>query len=171
MQMHLRLYPDPALLKATDPVTTFDQELADRVAEMYTIMYEEHGVGLAAPQVGWSARVLVLNPSGSREDETGKMTVINPRVVKKWGKVRAEEGCLSFPEIFVEVERPAGVKLAWQDETGEEHEQDINDFPARIVQHEMDHLDGVLLVHRMSPVDRIRWRRELEELMAGEVEA
>jgi peptide deformylase len=167
MQMQLRLYPDPALLKAAEPVTEFDTELADRVAEMYTIMYEEHGVGLAAPQVGWSARVLVLNPSGSRDDESGAMTVINPRIVKKWGKDRAEEGCLSFPEIFVEVERPAGVKLAWQDETGAEHEQDINDFPARIVQHEMDHLDGVLLVHRMSPVDRIRWRRELEELMAG----
>lgn len=166
MQMQLRLYPDPALLGTAAAVTQFDQELTDRVAEMYTIMYEEEGVGLAGPQVGWSARVLVLNPVSSREEHDRAMTIINPRILKKWGKSRAEEGCLSFPEIFVEVERPVGVRLAWQDEQGEQHEQDLNDFPARIVQHEMDHLVGVLLVHRMSPVDRIHWRRELDDLMA-----
>jgi peptide deformylase len=166
MQMQLRLYPDPALLGVAEPVTRFDQELADKVAEMYTVMYEEEGVGLAAPQVGWSARVLVLNPKSSREDESGAMAVVNPRILKKWGKTRAEEGCLSFPDIYVEVERPAGVRLAWHDVQGEEHEEDLNEFPARILQHEMDHLEGVLLVHRMSPVDRIRWRRELDDLMA-----
>jgi peptide deformylase len=87
-------------------------------------------------------------------------------VLKRWGKNSAEEGCLSFPDIFVEVERPAGVRLRWQDATGAEHEEDWNEFPARVVQHEMDHLDGVTLWHRMSPVDRIRWRRELDELAA-----
>src|SRR5262245_46672060 len=166
MQMQLRLWPDPVLLRATPPVTAFDAALAERIAEMFTVMYEEKGVGLAAPQVGWDARVLVLNPAGERKDETGALAVINPRILKRWGKARAEEGCLSFPDIFVEVDRAAGVRLQWQDVKGELHEQDINDFPARIVQHEMDHLDGVLLVHRMSTVDRIRWRRELEELAA-----
>src|SRR5262245_18066958 len=166
MQMQLRLYPDPALLKVATPVTAFDQALAERVAEMFTVMYEEKGVGLAAPQVGWGERVLVMNPSGHRWDEAQALAVINPRVLKRWGKSRAEEGCLSFPDIFVEVDRPAGVRLQWQDVKGDPHEADINDFPARIAQHEMDHLDGVLLVHRMSTVDRIRWRRELEELAA-----
>ncbi len=165
MQLTLRLYPDPELTRVAPPVTVFDDELAARVAEMYTIMYEEHGVGLAAPQVGWSARVLVLNPAGERADESAALTVINPRVLKRWGKDRKEEGCLSFPDIFVEVERPAGLRLAWQDVQGARHEADFNDFVARILQHEMDHLDGVLLWHRMSPVDRIRWRRELEELL------
>ncbi len=166
MQMQLRLYPDPALVKVAEPVTVFDQELADRVAEMFELMYAEEGVGLAAPQVGWSSRVLVLNPSGHKRDAAQELGVINPRIVKRWGKARAEEGCLSFPEIFVEVERPAGVRLAWQDVRGEQHEEDLRDFPARILQHELDHLEGVLLWHRMSPVDRIRWRRELEELAA-----
>ncbi len=166
MQMQLRLYPDPALLKVASPVTVFDQALAERVAEMFTIMYEEKGVGLAGPQVGWSERVLVMNPSGHRRDEAQALAVLNPRVLKRWGKARAEEGCLSFPEIFVEVERPTGLRLQWQDVKGETHEADMTEFPARIVQHESDHLDGVLLVHRMSPVDRIRWRRELEELAA-----
>ena len=166
MDMQLRLYPDPELLKKAAPVTSFDQELAERVAEMFTVMYEERGVGLAAPQVGWSARVLVMNPSGSRRDDSQALALVNPRILKRWGRSRAEEGCLSFPEIFVEVERPAGVKVAWQDVQGGQHEQDLTEFPARIVQHELDHLDGVLLVHRMSPVDRIRYRRELDELVA-----
>lgn len=166
MPLTLRLYPDPVLLRAAAPVTAFDAELAARVAEMFTVMYEEQGVGLAAPQVGWDARVLVLNPSGDRADESGARVVINPRVLKRWGRGAAEEGCLSFPDIFVSVERPAGLRLRWQDATGAEHEEDWNEFPARIVQHEMDHLDGVTLWHRMSPVDRIRWRRELEELVA-----
>jgi peptide deformylase len=168
MAMQLRLYPDPVLLRAAAPVTAFGAELAARVAEMFTVMYEEKGVGLAAPQVGWDARVLVLNPSGSRQDEEGARVVVNPRVLKRWGKGLAEEGCLSFPDIFVEVERPAGVRLRWQDATGALHEEDWTEFPARVVQHEMDHLDGVTLWHRMSPVDRIRWRRELDELAALE---
>jgi peptide deformylase len=166
MKMQLRLYPDPELLKKAALVTTFDRELAERVDEMFTVMYEERGVGLAAPQVGWSARVLVLNPSGNRKEDEQALALVNPRILKRWGRSRAEEGCLSFPEIFVEVDRPAGVRVAWQDVQGAEHERDFNEFPARIIQHEMDHLDGVLLVHRMSPVDKIRYRRELDELVA-----
>src|SRR5262245_64482862 len=100
MQMQLRLYPDPVLLKVAAPVTTFDQALAERIAEMFTVMYEEKGVGLAAPQVGWDARLLVLNPAGERKDESGAMAVLNPRILKRWGRARAEEGCLSFPDIF-----------------------------------------------------------------------
>jgi peptide deformylase len=165
MELQLRLYPDPVLLRVAEPVTAFDQALADKVARMFELMYEEQGVGLAAPQVGWSGRVLVLNPSGHKRDAAQELALVNPRIVKRWGKERAEEGCLSFPEIFVEVERAAGVKLQWQDVKGEAHEEDIKEFRARIVQHELDHLDGVLLWHRMSPVDRIRWRRELEELV------
>ncbi len=166
MSLQLHFYPDPVLLRAAAPVTVFDAAVAARVAEMFTVMYEEKGVGLAAPQVGWDARLLVLNPAGERVDESGALAVVNPRVLKKWGRSRAEEGCLSFPDIFVEVDRPAGIRLLWQDVQGERHEQDFNDFPARILQHEMDHLDGVTLWHRMSPVDRIRWRRELDELAA-----
>ncbi len=165
--MRLRTYPDPVLMKTAAPVTVFDDELRERIAEMFTIMYEEKGVGLAAPQVGWSARVLVLNPSGARDDETEAMVVINPQLKKRWGKEVAEEGCLSFPEIYVDVERAKGVRLAWQDGDGSTYEEDLNDFRARVVQHEMDHLEGVLLYHRMSPVDRIRYRRELEELAAA----
>ncbi len=162
--MHLRTFPDPVLLRPSTAVEIFDAPLREKLAEMWSIMYTEKGVGLAAPQVGWSERVLVFNPSGEQSDESGARVVINPKVLKRWGKVKDQEGCLSFPEIYVDVVRAAGVRLQWQDEHGTLHEEDINDFPARIVQHEMDHLEGVLLVHRMSPVDRIRYRRELAEL-------
>jgi peptide deformylase len=167
--MRVHTYPDPVLLRQAPIQAAFDDELRQRIAEMFTVMYEEGGVGLAAPQVGWSTQVLVLNPTGQRDEDEGAMVVINPRILKRWGKTTDQEGCLSFPEIYVDVERSAGVRLAWHDEHGVEHEEDLNDYTARIVQHEMDHLEGVLLVHRMSPVDRIRWRRELEDLVAGEV--
>jgi len=164
MQLELRIWPDPALTRRAAAVESFDQELADRIARMWEVMYEAGGVGLAAPQVGWSARLLILNPEGNRDDTSGELVIINPRVVKKWGKDTAQEGCLSFPDIFVDVNRPAGIRLGWQDASGAEHEQDFDEFVARILQHENDHLEGVLLVHRMSPVDKIQWRRELEEL-------
>lgn len=167
MELQLRLYPDPVLLRKAEPVTTFDDALRERIARMWEIMYASKGVGLAAPQAGWSAQVLVLNPSGDAGDTDEALVVINPRVVKRWRKATDQEGCLSFPEIYVDVTRPAGVRLAWEDEHGEPHEQDFNDFVARIIQHEMDHLEGVLLVHRMSPVDKIRYRRELDELTAA----
>lgn len=166
MELLLRTWPDPALTARAAPVEAFDAELAARVERMFEVMYASEGVGLAAPQVGWSARLLVLNPSGSREDRSGELVVVNPRVVKHWGRSVAQEGCLSFPEIFVDVSRPAGVRLQWQGLDGAAREADLADFPARIVQHELDHLEGVLLVHRMSAVDRIRWRRELSQLQA-----
>ena len=165
--MRVHIYPDPVLLRPSQPVVSFDDELRAKLVEMYETMYAQKGVGLAAPQVGWPVRLLVFNPTAAADDADDALTVINPRIVKKWGRSRDQEGCLSFPDIFVDITRPAGVRLAWQDEQGEHQEEDFNDFPARIVQHEMDHLEGVLLVHRMSPVDRIRFRRELEELQAA----
>ena len=170
-EMTLRKWPDPVLMKRAAEVTTFDEDLAVRVERMWDVMYESNGIGLAAPQVGWSVQVLVLNPTSDREKTDEARVIINPRVVKRWGKETAQEGCLSFPEIFVDVLRPRGVRLAWQDETGAQHEEDLNDLPARIAQHEFDHLEGVLLAHRMSPVDKIRYRRELESLAAEHADA
>lgn len=169
--MELRHYPDPILLKPSPAVEVFDDDLRDRVKRMWEIMYESEGVGLAAPQAGWAARVLVINPSGSRDDTEQAFVLVNPRLTKKWGKCTHQEGCLSFPEIFVDVVRPKGLHLVWQDEHGTEHEADLDDFRARIVLHEIDHLEGVLLVHRMSPADKVKYRHELDELRAIHAEA
>jgi peptide deformylase len=169
--MELRKYPDPVLLRRAAPVTVFDDAVRAKVAEMWPIMYGSEGVGLAAPQVGWSVQLLVLDPSGKAQDKSQALVVANPVLLKKWGRSRHSEGCLSFPDIFVEVERPRGLRLRWQDEHGTLHEDDFDDFRARILQHEIDHLEGVLLVHRMSPVDKIKYRVELDELRAAFADA
>ncbi|MFT7464971.1 MAG: peptide deformylase [Pseudohongiellaceae bacterium] len=170
MELQLRLYPDPVLLKAAAPIEVFDEALAEKVARMWEIMYESKGVGLAAPQVGWSAQLFIQNPTGDKEDDSESQVIINPKITKRWGKSRDSEGCLSFPEIFVDVQRSAGIHLTWQDVAGEPHEEDLTGFAARVVQHEMDHLTGVLLVHRMSPVDKIRYRQDLLHLAAEAAE-
>ena len=88
MELRLHVYPDPVLLRTAAPVADdeFDDTLREKIAAMFDLMYAETGVGLAGPQVGWDKQVLVLNPAGSREDESGARVVINPRIVKKWGK-------------------------------------------------------------------------------------
>jgi len=159
--MDLVTYPDPALLKKTRPVETFDDELKARIAEMSQIMHESQGVGLAAPQVGWSVKLLILNPGDDPADDEA---LINPVIKKRRGRVMGEEGCLSFPGIFVAVERAKEVDIEFQDVNGDVHVETRSDFVARIVQHEIDHLENILLVHRMSPADRVRVKRDLQDL-------
>ncbi len=161
MDLKLVTYPHPALLRKTSPIDVVDDEIRTRAKEMLKIMHESHGVGLAAPQVGWSARLLVLNPG----DDAGKDEVlVNPRIVRRFGKVVGEEGCLSFPGIFVQVERAKAVEIEYRDLEGATRVEKRDDFVARIVQHEMDHLDNILLLHRMSPADRVKWKADLESL-------
>lgn len=158
--MELVTYPHPALLKKTRPVESFDEELQTRIDEMIRIMRESDGVGLAAPQVGWSVRLLVLNEGNGAPDEI----LINPEIKRRRGRVIGEEGCLSFPGIYVQVERAVEVDVEYTDRNGERRTETRKDFAARIIQHEFDHLENVLLIHRMSPADRVRVKRELEAM-------
>jgi peptide deformylase len=118
-------------------------------------------VGLAAPQVDWSARLLVLNPGDDPEDDE---VLVNPVIKKRRGRVLGEEGCLSFPGIFVQVERAKEIEVEFTDRAGQRRVETRADFVARIIQHEIDHLDNILLLHRMSPADRVRVKREIEAL-------
>jgi peptide deformylase len=154
-------YPHPALLKKTESIATVDASIRERAAAMLDLMHSSKGVGLAAPQVAWSVRLLVLNPG---EDRNGDEVLVNPRIVRKRGKVLGEEGCLSFPGIFVQVERAKEIELEFADLDGKIRVETRQDFVARIIQHEMDHLDNVLLLHRMSPADRVKWKPDLEAL-------
>ena len=163
--MELVTYPHPALKKKTRPVGEVDDDVQARIDEMFDIMHESGGVGLAAPQVAWSVRLLVLNPSEDREQDE---VLINPKIVKRRGKVLGEEGCLSFPGIYVQVERAREVDVEFTDRTGARRTETRADFMARIIQHEMDHLDNILLVHRMSPADRLKFKRDLEEMARSE---
>ena len=157
-------YPDPRLLKKTAPVADITDEVRARVKAMLALMYEDRGVGLAAPQVGWSVRLFVLNPTGDPREPAEELVLINPKLLKKAGRVSGEEGCLSFPGIYVEVARAKNIVIQWTDLDGKPHEEPWSDWKARIFQHEFDHLENILLSHRMSPAERIQHADALDEL-------
>jgi len=158
------VYPDPVLRRGGKQVTTFDQALRDLAARMFEAMYAEGGVGLAAPQVAIEQKLLVLNPTGSRDDRTGELTLVNPRITRKKGRAFGEEGCLSFPGIHADVERWVDITVTYQDLDGKEQTLQATDWLSRIIQHELDHLDGVLFVDRLTPADKLRVRSKLDEL-------
>jgi peptide deformylase len=157
-------YPDPVLRRVAAPVTEFDARLR-RIAEaMFARMIHSKGVGLAAPQVGISQRILVLNPRGERGEDD--LVLVNPEILARHGEDGwYEEGCLSFPSIYADVKRPTLCRVRFQDLEGREHEREFDDFTSRIIQHEYDHLEGVLLVDRMSPADRQRHKGALQDLV------
>lgn len=163
LQFDLTLYPTPVLRKVAQPVEAFDDDLVRIVEAMYERMFESKGVGLAAPQVGLRKRILVLNPTGERVDD---LTLVNPTLVGFGGeKTRFDEGCLSFPGIYAEVERPDRCTVRAFSVAGEPIEREYDGFVSRIIQHEHDHLEGILLVDRMSPADKLRNKVALEELV------
>ncbi len=134
---------------------------------MYRRMYASRGVGLAAPQVGIKQRILVINPEGDPEKTDQEMALINPRITELFGaETTMEEGCLSFPGIYAEVTRPDGCRITAQGIDGKQLELEFEGFASRVIQHEYDHLQGILLVDRMSPADKLRHRAALDELIA-----
>lgn len=166
LEFDLTLYPAPVLRRPAAPIEAFDEGLKATVAAMLRRMYASHGVGLAAPQVGLKQRLLVLNPSGDPKDTAGELVLVNPRITALQGEETLyEEGCLSFPGIYAEVRRPESCTVSAQDVDGKPFEATYEGFVARIIQHEVDHLEGVLLVDRMSPADKQRNKKALEELV------
>lgn len=164
--MQVLVYPDPILRRGGKTITSFDGDLRALAAKMFEAMYEEGGVGLAAPQVGIETKLLVLNPSGDKKDAAGELVLCNPKLTKKKGREFGEEGCLSFPGIHAEVERWVDVVVTYQDLDGKEQTLPANAWLARIIQHEMDHLDGVLFVDRLTASDKLRVKTRLQELEA-----
>ena len=162
--MQIVLYPDPLLRRSTARVERFDEELERFAKEMLDTMYRAHGVGLAAPQVGDGRRLLVLNPTGDRRQTAAERVLVNVKVLRREGEVWGEEGCLSFPRVYAEIARGETILFEAADLEGKTTKEEASGFLARVVQHEGDHLDGVLFVDRMSPADRIRVRPRLREL-------
>jgi peptide deformylase len=158
------VYPDPILRRGGAAVTQFDASLRELAARMFEAMYAEGGVGLAAPQVALAQKLLVLNPSGDRNDRTGELVLLNPKITRKKGRAFGEEGCLSFPGIHADVERWVDITVEYQDLDGKAQTLACSGWLARIVQHELDHLDGVLFVDRLTPADKLRVRSKLDEL-------
>lgn len=153
MLLKIVKYPEPVLSQPGEPVTEFDDELRKFVADMFETMYSAQGIGLAAPQVAVSKRITVIDLSMGK-DPKEKLVLINPEVIEREGKQYEEEGCLSFPDIREKVSRAAKVRIRAQDEKGKWFEMDGDELLARAFQHEIDHLDGVLFLFRMSPLKR-----------------
>ncbi len=166
--MDIVLYPDPRLRAPNDPVQEFGPELQALARDMFEAMYRTEGVGLAAPQVGVNVKLLVFNPTGDPEARDQERVLCNPRIVRS-ARERAfgREGCLSFPGIFAEIERPVAVTIEALDLRGRPFTLELSDWEARIFQHEFDHLEGVLFIDRMRPVDKATHRAALEELAAA----
>ena len=164
----VRLYGDPVLRQKAAPVTEIDDTLRRLVADMRETMQAYHGVGLAANQVGVLQRVLVVDVPTS-ETEIASYTLVNPVLSERSGAETGEEGCLSIPGIYEDVRRAQRVRVRAQDEHGQPIDFVAEGYLARAIQHEVDHLDGVLFLDRLSLLKRQFLRRALDALARGEL--
>lgn len=165
MILTIRKYPDPILSQPGEPVTEFNAELRKLVADMFETTYASQGIGLAAPQVGVSKRLTVIDLSMGKKPEE-KLVLINPEITFSEGKLYEEEGCLSFPDIREKVVRAAKVRVRAQDENGKWFEMDGEDLLSRCFQHEIDHLNGMLFIFRMSALKRNLNLRKIKKMQA-----
>jgi peptide deformylase len=160
--MQIVQYPHPALRWKSQPITQIDAELRTTVRKMFDLMYESRGVGLAANQVALPYRLFVVNVSADPEQRDEEHVFINPEIVRRKGSLEDEEGCLSLPELYGPVRRADQIQVEAFDLAGRGVELNLTELPSRIVQHEFDHLDGVLFIDRMSDSAR----REVEPRLA-----
>ena len=161
-------YGDPVLEKPAEPVTVFDDQLRKLVDDMFESMYEAHGVGLAAPQIGISKRLAVIDVT-FKEDPDAKLVLANPEIVHVEGRHRQNEGCLSIPEFREPVTRASKVTVRAQDIHGHWFEKTGEDLLARAFLHETDHLNGKLYISHISALKRDLIKRRIRKLVkAGE---
>jgi peptide deformylase len=161
-------YGDPVLEKPAVPVEVFDDELRKLLDDMFESMYAAHGVGLAAPQIGISRRIAVIDVT-FKEDPDAKLVLVNPQIIHTEGKQKGSEGCLSIPEFREPVTRPMRVTVKAQDATGKWFEKTGEEMLARAFMHETDHLNGRLYIHHISALKRDLMKRKIRKLVkAGE---
>lgn len=155
-------YGDPVLLKRAEEFTGFDENLQKLIDNMFETMYASTGAGLAAPQIGLSKRIFVMDCSGGRNKKQ-KIALINPVIELEEGEQTGDEGCLSFPGIYISVIRPQRVVVRAQDLDGSQFTLDVMDFEARCVSHETDHLNGDLFIESLSPLRRDLLKRKIRK--------
>ncbi|MBP7146228.1 MAG: peptide deformylase [Acidobacteria bacterium] len=157
------VYPHPVLTRPTAEIAEVDADLRRLAEDMVETMHAEPGVGLAANQVADGRRLAVIDPSAGERPED-LLVLVNPRIVEAWGSQDGEEGCLSFPGIFENIERPSHVRYTAHDLDMKPVEATVEGLVARIICHELDHLDGVTFLQRMSPLKRRLTLRKIERL-------
>jgi peptide deformylase len=162
-------FPDPRLKEVSKPITEVTDELRELAADMIDVMYDEPGIGLAAPQVGASVRMFVIDTDwGDEEKEKSPTVVINPEISEREGRITWDEGCLSVPDYTATVERDATITLKGQDLDGNPIEERAEGLRAVCIQHEVDHLDGVLFIDRISRLKRSLYVKKRKKQIAAE---
>ena len=156
-------WPEPVLMQKAAKVTEFNEDLKQLVEEMFESMYAAQGIGLAAPQIAISKRLTVIDVSFKKDPEE-KIVLINPEIIVREGKQVEEEGCLSLPEIREKVQRAAWVKVRAQDVKGKTFEVEGEELLARALQHEIDHLNGILFIDHLSRLKRDLVQRRIKKL-------
>ena len=163
MNLEIIHYPHPTLRHVSRTLKKVDAELRDLVAQMFELMYEHEGVGLAANQVDLPYRLFVANPSGDSANKDAEMVFINPVLSSGKGQEEGDEGCLSIPGVMGPVVRKEKIKVEAYNLSGEAFTGEVDGLLARIVQHETDHLDGTLFIDRLTPAQAADLRDQLEE--------
>ena len=163
--MKILKYPHPALRVEARPITGIDKDVQAAAEQMKELMYKHEGLGLAAPQVGLGVQMLVMNFEGDHEKPEMEYVAINPVIVESKGVVNDREGCLSFPGLYQNIRRAKTVKVQAYNLKGELYEMTCSELPARVWQHEIDHLKGVLFIDKMGPLGRMNSKRDLEKFI------
>jgi peptide deformylase len=161
--MEIVHYPHPVLRFKSGDVAQIDDRLRETIRQMFDLMYSANGVGLAANQVGIPLRFFVMNPEGDPEDKESELVFINPVIRNRKGAVVGEEGCLSLPKLYGDVRRGEEIVVEAFDIEGQGFRATLQELPARVVQHETDHLDGVLFIDRISDDQRAELLPKLAE--------
>lgn len=163
----IRKFPDPVLRKKTDPVKAIDKNIEKLIEDMIETMHDAPGVGLAANQVGVSLQLAVIDVTSREEREKGKtkpiIVIINPEILSMEGSVVEEEGCLSIPDYAESIKRAVKVKVRALDRTGRQFEIEADGLLAKALQHEIDHLNGMLFIDRLSPLKKSVFKRKYKK--------
>jgi peptide deformylase len=162
-------YPDPVLRQKVEPVTSFDDNLKQLASDLAETMYDAPGAGLAANQIGVRLRVVVVDVSASKEEKK-HLVLVNPEIIEKEGCQVDEEGCLSVIDLTANVERYRKVLVRAQDLEGKTWEFQAEDFFARVIQHELDHLNGVLFIDHLSSLKRALYKKRLKKILREQEE-
>lgn len=172
MKLPIIAYGDPVLRKKASDIDLTYTDLDKLIENMFETMYAAHGVGLAAPQIGLSIRLFVIDAKPFAEDEKGlenfKKVFINAKILEETGnKWVFNEGCLSIPDIREDIQREETIRISYMDEKGKHHEETFKGMAARVIQHEYDHIEGKLFIDKLNPLRKTMLKSKLESISKG----
>ncbi len=159
-------FPNPILRQQAQKVSTFDDSLQNLVSDMVETMYDAPGVGLAAPQIGESIQLIVVDITKEEAEEQESMVMVNPEITEREGDQVDEEGCLSVLDLTASVKRSKKITVCYQDINGENQELTVEDRFAIVLQHEIDHLHGVLFIDHLSSLKRALYKKKVKKMLA-----